>query len=394
LTVENHDEEMTFREDAVKNVFSQGQKPFNVQSPPNVTLYTLSFIAFLSALVFSLFVIKIPDHISAVGEIMTGKNYYQITISDEDKIVDDIAINEAQSVNNGTVLFTLKDRNENSQRRNIADLNQQIALLTTQMQRDKEFKAKSAEKIELQKRDQQNTQSQLKQRLVAETNILRRYETSVNNGLIAATRVDEQQRIVASIETQIIREDAVFTQLEMEALSLEERFTQQYATNQNELRRLRFEKQSFESGLTITSPCDCVVDNIFIDEDLPIIAGQSIATLSTQIEHSSLLLYIPASEYRQLQLGNQIQIKVSAYPANKYGMLKAKIESISASPVPGNMINKQGLGLDATTYFVITAVINEIPENMSLVTGMKVNSDIRIGATSLFRLLFDINHKR
>lgn len=388
------DDEITYREDVIKSVFSQGEKPFNVQSPPNLTIYTMTFVAFLGALVAFLFIIKMPVHVQAVGEIMAGKDYHQIIISEEDKIVNDVLVNESEPVEDGRLLFTLVDRDQSSQQRRIENLNEQIESLKTQITSADEFQRKRIEQVEKQRKEQLDVIKQLEQTRFNEKEILQRYEKSVLDGLVAATLVDQQQRIVTALDAQLIRQASVFTKLEVDALNIKETFRQLENKNNEEIKRLSFESIELKSNQKILSPCDCVVDNIFITNGLPIVAGQSIATLSTHILNSTIVLYIPANEYREIQLGNKIQVNASAYPSNKYGSLKATVQEISASPVPGRLVNKQGLGLDDITYFVVKAVIDDIPPNISLITGMTVNSDIRVDSISLFRLLFDINHKR
>lgn len=387
-------EQVTFRQESVDNVFSQGQKLFFVQSPPRISTYSLTFLVFVCLLVASLFIIKLPDHVVAVGEIIAGKDYHQIVISDEEKIVKTILVEVSDKVKEGQTLFELENRDKFNRQNQMDDILAQISRIQQQENDSQTYYQQSLDKISAQRHQQLNIVNQLKGALLAEKKIYKRYQQSVNNGLIAATLVDNQQRIIADLEGQLIKEIAVFTNIDIQKLNTEESFKKQNLDNISRIERLQFQSSQLSSALRVLSPCDCVVDNLFIEQGLPVVSGQSIATLSRQRDSSSLVLYIPANEYRQIDVGSKIQVNVAAYPTNKYGALKATINSVSSSPVPGRMINKQGLGLQDATYFVVKAVVDEVPDNISLVTGMAINSDIVVDASSLFDLLFDLTAKR
>lgn len=387
------DEKVTFRQDSVDNVFSQGRKPFFVRSPSNLSKYTITFVWFLLFIFTSLYFIKLPVHINAVGEILAGKDYYQIVINEDNQLVNSIDILEGERVAMGQELLKLESRDKAYTLTVLLDLNLQIQELNAQLIKLETHHREGLQNISQQRSDQNNVVAQLESELISQKEILSRYEENVLNGLIAATLEDTQKRIVSQTEGYLIKEKKVFTELDLYQIELEAQYIREKDTSSAKISRLNLQKDHISNGRQVFSPCDCVVDNLFIENGISIVPGQSILTLSQARDTSSLLLYVPASQYRKIGKGSSIRVNVKSYPSNKYGALKATIVSVSASPVPGGMIGKKGQGLQDVTYFIVKATIDNVPKNVTLVTGMAVDSDIVVDETSLFDLMFDLNNK-
>ncbi|GLR70371.1 HlyD family secretion protein [Agaribacter marinus] len=386
---ESPDEQVSFRQESVDNVFSQGRKPFFVQSPPTLTAYTFAFLVLLAFVFTSLYFIKLPIHILAVGEVIAGKDYHQIVINEDDQIVANIHVTEGDEVREGQSLLHLESRNKVSLETELRDISLQIQAIEQQLSESRRYYLNTVQNIDLQLVEQDSVINQIENALVNEKKVLKRYKQNVAQGLTAATLEDDQKRIVAQIEGNLIKEKSHITSLELRMLNVEENFKQQQSTGNTQIERLTLSKERLTNGLQVLSPCNCIVDNLFTEKGLPIISGQSVLTLSQARDTSSLILYVPAKQYREIKIGNHIQVKVAAYPSNKYGALNATVTSVSNSPVPGNMINKKGQGLGDTTYFVVKAEIDNVPRDVTLVTGMAVDSDIVVDRTSLFDLMFN-----
>jgi multidrug resistance efflux pump len=272
-------------------------------------------------------------------------------------------------------------------------LNLQIQELQEQLNKVANHYRESAGNISKQRAEHNRVVKQLENELIAENAILARYKENVANGLTAATLEDTQKRFVSQAQGRLIKEKSVFTALDLAQLEINDNYKRQKDTALAEIARLTVKKDQISKGLQVLSPCNCVVDNVFIENGIPVVPGQSILTLSQARDSSTLMLYVPASQYRKIDEGSNIKVNVASYPSNKYGALKATVIKVSASPVPGNMIRKKGQGLHDATYFIVKATIDNVPDNVTLVTGMAVDSDIVIDETSLFDLLFDLDNK-
>lgn len=382
-------EQASFRQQSIDNVFNQFSKPFFVHSPPNITTYTVLVAAFLCFIIAVLIWVKLPVHVRAVGEIIAGKDYHQIVIDDVDKIVSKVLVNAGQLVSEGDLLFELQHRDTKKQSQLENELATQITSLQLAIEKAEAFYKESVIELNSQKQQQLSVLEQIRKTHARELEVLERYKKSVREGLISATLVDEQNRIVSALELRKFEQQAIYTSLELDLIKEEESFQNLATSHASQIEQLQLQIQRVTAGLELSSPCNCTIDNIFIEQGLPVIAGQSIATLSNLREMTSLVLYIPANQYRTIAVNDQIQVRATAYSSSKYGALIATIDSVSNSPVPGNMTNKPGLGLQEQTYFIVTASITKQPANVSLVTGMTIESDIVVDRNSLFDVIFD-----
>lgn len=385
------DDQVSFRQESVDNVFSTTGKPFIVLSPPRLVSYSLVFLSLMIFVFASTIFIKLPVKINATGEIIAGKDYHQIIINDDDKVVQEISVEPGEKVDKNQVLLQLATRDKRFLQSTINEkelliARQQSLLATSQAHIDQRF-----ENLETIKTQQTKLVQQLTIDLNDENKVLERYKASVSKGLISAITVDQQKRVVAQLRSQLLKENTVLTSINSTKIDLNTEYQRQTKQYLSDIKQLTLEIQRLQSGLQVLSPCDCIVDNILVESGLPIVAGQSVLTLSNQRSNTSLLLYIPASQYREMRANSILRVNVSSYPSSKYGALEAKVVSVSPSPVPGNMLNKKGQGLQNITYFVVTAIISNIPPNISLTTGMSVDSDVVVDNVSLFDLLFSLD---
>jgi biotin carboxyl carrier protein len=339
----------------------------------------------------SLYFIKLPIHIKAIGEVLAGKDYHQLIINEDNKVVSNIATTAGDSVVKGQVLLQLDAADEVAVQGELSDINIQTQALNTQLTSLEEHYNSTLENIVQQRQEQKIVVDQLFAQLVSEKNILARYSKNVANGLVAATLKDTQIRIVAATRSSLSREKSLFTKLDLATLDASEHYNREKDRVTSSIARLALQAEQLTKGHQVISPCDCTVDNMLVENGIPIIPGQSIMTLSQARESSSLVLFVPASQYRQIDKGSQIQVKVASYPSNKYGALIATVQNVSASPVPGNMISKKGQRLNNATYFIVNALIEKVPSDVTLVTGMAIDSDIVVDKTSLFTLMFNLN---
>lgn len=383
------DDQLSFRQESIDNVFSQNRKPFHIKSPANLTIYTITFFMFLVFVFASLHFIKLPVHINAVGEVLAGNDYHQIVINEDKQVVNDLSVFEGDEVTEGQVLLQLKHSDKNATESTIADIDLQINDLQAQIHKAAALRQASLLNIARQREDQHKVIEQLKDEQREQEGVLARYQDNVAKGLIAATFQDAQQRVVSQIKSNIVKEQTAFTTFDLMQLEVNNKFKQLTQANNANVARLNLKKNQLNNGQQILAPCDCKIDNVLVEKGMMVVPGQSILTLSRARNKTTLVMYIQALEYRQIVQGKQIQVNMAAYPSNKYGALNATVVHVSSSPVPGELVSKKGQGLQDSTYFIIKAAVDQVPPNISLVTGMLVESDIVIDQVSLFDLMFD-----
>jgi len=385
-------EKATFRKEAVENFFTSGNKPFEVQSPPSFTTYTLTALAFLSFAIAALNLIHLPVHIKATGEVLAGKDYHQITVPDPGMNAVNIMVSEGENITRGQALIKLMDRDQNKTDNDIADITIQIDTLQSHFSEMDASFASNIANIERQQVHQNRIIKQAQKNLLVEKDILTRYTQSAQTGSIAMRDVEAQKRIVNGMESTLIREQAALYAINMQQNNISDAYHHEKEGNTEKLQRHLTKLDYLQKGITLISPCDCTVDNILTDTNTPVSAGQSVLTLSTSRDTSEVILYIPANQYRTLQEGMLIRLNVEAYPSATHGATTATIKSVSSLPVPSKMLNNTSHNLSQGAYFVVKASIQQSPSEVKLTTGMTINSDIVIDEKSLFSTFFNFGH--
>lgn len=384
--------EPTFRKESVDYIFSPDGKPFFVMSPPGFSLYTFLILSFFAMFALALTFIRLPVHIKAFGEVLAGEDYYQISYPASGMNVINVYISEGDSVVEGQTIMRLKNRDLNQTKRDIADIESKILRTKSHFDELDAHIDESLSALNVQRDFKNKLIAQLIKSIKHEKAVLGRYESGVETGLMPIREADNQRRLLVSNESSLIREQSGLATLSETELSLHEKYSHERDTALDKLSSLGKELASLKEGIEIVSPCDCVVANILTKENVPAEPSKSLLTLSEKRPDSELILYFPSSKYRGIEIGKNISVTVSAYPAAKYGMVEASVTSVSSMPIPGSMIRSKSGNLQEGSYFVVKAIIDKVPESMTLSTGMVINSDVVIDKKPLLGEIFNFGH--
>jgi multidrug resistance efflux pump len=385
----DEEDSVSYRKESVDNLFSASDKPFKVMSPPRLGIYAILAVMFLLFIFVALYFISLPTHIKANGEVLAGKDYYQIRIPDPGFNVSELHVLGGQKVVKGQALLTLRDSDENKINRRLEDMRIQLTRLeasASETQNEFTLNSKNAEtKIEY----QLVIIARIKNNLMTEEDVLTRTIDNVNSGLVSRKWQDDQKRIVLRVKQELAETRARLADLYILKTSLQTEYQKKQKNIQEKISRMFLNIDALKTGTLMQSPCDCIVENLLVDVDIPVSQGQSALTLSTANERYEIVLFIPSSQFRDISVGNRIRVNVESYPTSTYGATTALIDSVSSLPVPNQMLASKGMRLNEGAYFVVKASVVNVPDNVTLITGMTINSDIVIDDKSLLRLIFD-----
>lgn len=379
----------SFRKEALDNAYNDKKKPFFISTPLNSGLYVLFSIAFLVFIAVASYLIKFPVHILAQGEVLNGKEYIQISVPDDTKAVSHILVAPGQHVQKGDVLSVLEMKNATNVADNLKALQISKRLIQTSIDDLDASHKIAAKQYELLKSHNLAKLEQAKREALLEKQILARYSASVENGLVAVKAEEEQKRITLAVDDKILAVKENLLNLEITATQANTLYEKETMELKSQLESLELQIMSLSQGTLVTSPCDCEVDNILVSPGDPVRRTQSLFTLSSFSDDQSVIIYVPSSTFRTIQTGMTLQLAMSAYPSTKYGYLKARVTKVSSSPVPVDMISDGGVDGLRGTVFVVHAQINNIPEQVEVVTGMAIRSNIVIGERSLIDMMFE-----
>jgi multidrug resistance efflux pump len=227
----------------------------------------------------------------------------------------------------------------------------------------------------------------LEKNRLTENDILQRFIENSKQGLISIKEIDAQRRNLASIEEKLLLAKARITSLKIENRRYLEQTNTQLKKMSSSLARANLAMLDIEQGKKIHSPCDCTVENILYREGEPVQKGQAVLTLSKDSAEQTVVLYISTSHYRVLGKEQAVNITIDAYPSAKYGYIKGTIHHVSGSPVKGKLLNANIAPDD--DYYIATVRITDTPENIQLVTGMAINSNLMLGSLTIIEMLLD-----
>lgn len=131
----------------------------------------------------------------------------------------------------------------------------------------------------------------------------------------------------------------------------------------------------------ITSPVDGYVNSIAVN-----IVGQAVSsaeelvTIVPENAEPEMVCYIKNMDIADIEVGTETEIKLEAYPYNKYGTVKGNVTYIS----PSAFVNEK-MG----SVYLVKINITEIPDGIDIISGLSGNIEIKIGKRSVMDYFLD-----
>jgi membrane fusion protein len=158
-------------------------------------------------------------------------------------------------------------------------------------------------------------------------------------------------------------------------------------------------QNKINSSSFIQSPIDGKVSAININKGQTVDINRILVTIIPKNKKLICLLYLQSNAIGFVKPGADISIRYLAFPYQKFGLAKAKVISISESPIPYQELNTLGVIplLNVTTnepmYIIkasiekqsITAYGNEIP----LKSGMLLEADINLDTRKIYEWILE-----
>ncbi len=194
-----------------------------------------------------------------------------------------------------------------------------------------------------------------------------------------------QQATVAALKDTIAAQEKrlsqlqnnYYSELEKELSSVRERIGQLQPT---------FDKSLYREGLMeLTAPQDGVIKNLSTTTVGAVVQpGAVLMTLVPQNEQLYADVTINNEDVGFVRVGQKVQIKLSAYPFQKYGMVYGKVMHISADANDGGQHQEDEQGMHPLAYKARVVLDQQILTNphgkaLPLTAGMQVISEINQG---------------
>ena len=353
------------------------------------------FLLLVTTIIWSTFS-KIDVVITAAGSLQPeGK--IKIIKSNSSGTIDAINIVEGQLVDEGDILFQLNTEVINI---DIDQLYKQREIL--EAQRDiynMILDDKDMSELDLSVYDssvRNEVESIIKSDSIFKNSINSYEKEKVNNDLnkqIAQYNIEEYNK--NNMTQQVRIQELMIQQYDLAIESIDIQIkdaTLQYSAQinskqfeiENELNDLdsKIDKYNLaKDDQTITSPVRGYINSISVNQIGDTVSStQELAYIVPIDEPIEMFCYVKNMDIADIDIGMDVEIKLDAYPYNKYGTVKGKVKYIS----PSSFVNDQ-LG---SVYLIKVRVLNKNNEN-KLTSGLTGNVEIKIGKRTVMDYFLD-----
>lgn len=206
----------------------------------------------------------------------------------------------------------------------VSNLNEQKLSYETALQHSAEILKKSQVGLSIMKKNMENYRLYLHQGLVNKdqfTGQMAQYYQQQND-LLGISSQNEQNALQvitlqSTIQTQAADYDNQIYQLEIQ---------------KNDLARQLADADA-SGTLVVTSPVEGLVDSLSVTQGQMINVGDSLLQIIPgEASHYVLVLWIPSHAAPYISIGDKVNIRYDAFPAEKFGQFPGKILSISGTP--------------------------------------------------------------
>jgi membrane fusion protein len=330
-----------------------GQEPLHgrvtVVMPPSAWVAAVLSIFALLLLCVAAFIVEVPQRTRAVGVLMPLDGFMKIVATDAGQVVD-VRVREGEEVASGQALLSISAdrgvigrgpvsvsqlRSLQSERRLLEDANRERQGMQRQ-RRDAidEQLGNVRLRIEL-----TNTEIDIQRSRVAlSRSRFERLQGLATNGNVSAVALDDEKLKLLQVEaaSAVLQQQAAQNIAERDQLQrtlsglAEEAGLQQieFAIAREQLQRQIVVREA-EVSRELQAPEDAVVARLSVRAGQAVRAGETLMTLHRGEATLQAWLYLPSANAGLLEEGQEVELRLDAWPHQMYGTRSATIMSIS-----------------------------------------------------------------
>ena len=343
------------------------------QSPFFIRSLTWALITTTGLSITWLFLAYTDEVVMVRGKLEPVGDVKKIQIP-EGGVIKDILVENGEEVSKGEILVVLDKeislQNLNSLKKRLEQKKEQLALKTLE-------KGKTMELFFSRIKN-------LKEIYEIEKNILNRVELLLDEGAVSEIYYLQQVKKANEIFSEIIeneknsqRQELIFEQ-EIKVISSE--ISDLKAKNTEAIVKLKYK--------TITAPLDGIIFEL-----KPRVSGfvaQSSQPIMKIVPFNKLEadVKIPSNKIGFVRVGMPAEISIDSYPANDFGSLKGKVESIGSDVIENdNSPNQTELFFPASIFLENQNLVLKNGNILPLQVGMTLQANIKLRRVSYLKLL-------
>jgi len=136
-----------------------------------------------------------------------------------------------------------------------------------------------------------------------------------------------------------------------------------------------------KDGQNITAPVSGYVNSISVNTlGATVTQGQQLITIVPDDMPSEMVCYVKNMDIADVSVGMDTEIKLEAYPYNKYGTVKGKVKYISPSS-----FQNENLG----NVYLVKIELIDWNENINIISGLSGSIEIKTGERSIMKYFLD-----
>ncbi len=243
---------------------------------------------------------------------------------------------------------------------------------------------------------EQKLEEQLQEAIVEETALF----SLLQNNSISKISYQAQKEKRQAVELQLAANHSRKLEFEQKRQSLEQSKIANHIASQEEqntlesnLQSINQEIQRFEgsSDYLIRSPVDGIVHNLQASVGETIVSNIPLLQITPLNNPLQAVLFVPSDHAGFIQSKQLVQLKLTAFPYQKFGMPTARVLQVSQKILLPQQIKRAPVPLSTPVFIVEAALINQQikvnGEPIDLKAGMLFQADIMLSKRSLLEWL-------
>lgn len=406
-----------------KEVFDSRKNRFvgNVIASVPITFKMLALIFGLMGLALLIFIFsgEFTKKVRVSGQIMPNDGFVKI-YSTRTSIVKDIYVKENDFVKVGQNLLHINNSFFLEDNKDLYD-----SINYESNQRTELFSKEIAKEKTIYENKKQNTIKELDyiNKEISNANQLfytTKYKLSVANDVYARYKIAHRNNAASLDEVQIKESQTLdlknqLKQIESELDSLKENLRNkkfeilfleqehlkhltQLKREESEINQEKIQSQS-NSDQILKSPIDGKISIINIEKGQTIELNKILMSIVPTNTKLVCFLYVPSNAIGFIKPNTEVSIRYFAFPYQKFGLAKAKVLSISETPIPYQDLNSlglipmQGITSNEPVYIIKASLdkqtITAYGEEVNLKIGMLLEADIKLEKRKIYEWILE-----
>ncbi|MEG7371180.1 HlyD family secretion protein [Serratia marcescens] len=395
---------------------------------PGIPLWLTTGLCALFLIAFLVFIIAgtYTRRVNVSGEVTTDPRTINVYSRAQGFIVKRF-VNEGQVVRYGDPLYQIDvSRSTRSgvvsdnQRKDIEDQLLRISSIIAHLENSKRSTLEALEKQKSQYTDAFKKSSDIIRRAEEGINIMKNnmenYQQYQKKGLINKDQLTNQTAIYYQQQNNLLGLSGQNEQNALQITSLESQIQTQAADFDNRVYQMELQRYELKKELVSTDASGEIIVRALSDgrvDSLSVTVGQMVnigdslvQIIPSKIKNYHLVIWVPNDAIPYISVGNNVNLRYEAFPAEKFGQFAGKIEMLSKTPASTQEMQTypgapQNIQTTSIPYYKVIVkpekqMVGYNGKMLSLENGMKAQTTLFLERRKIYQWMlspfYDMKH--